>query len=318
MIPLHKLQTVRFIVVHEYADKPCPDGLASALILQDALPEATVFFAQHNTPFLNKMTAHPHMLFCDITPPRNRVHEFVEAGSIVLDHHKQSEDIVKAFDPHGVFADEKLHPGVSGALLAYNEVWKYINIKESALHHARVQDFAILAGIRDTWQKNHSRWEESCRQAAALSFFPVKSWLDCIDNDNFFENVHFQSMMNMGGLLLYKKELETEKLLEFTKVETLISGTKYAVLPSLEISDASDILLKSGEIKFVVGFGIRNHDNEVRIQLSFRSRGSFDVGAVAKSFGGGGHTNAAGVIRSYGSMEPNPYTYIMNLLNSQL
>lgn len=87
------------------------------------------------------------MLFCDIAPPAERAHEFLPRVPVVLDHHKGAEHLVKTFTHH-VFADEKLEPGVSGAVLAYREVWKPLK----PLGFTTAADFARLAGVCDTWQ----------------------------------------------------------------------------------------------------------------------------------------------------------------------
>lgn len=118
-IELSKLQAVKTIVTHDN----CADGLASAMILRDVLPKAQLLFLQYNSPDHLNLEATEGMLFCDFSPPAGRVEEFTKAGAVVLDHHKGAKDIVAAFGEFGVFADEKDDPGVSGAVLAFREVW---------------------------------------------------------------------------------------------------------------------------------------------------------------------------------------------------
>ena len=115
------LKGVNKICVHDN----CPDGTASAIILKEALdlgPEQIVF-VQHDALEYKEMKAEPGLLFCDCAPPPDRVQEFVDVGTIVLDHHKYSRGIVAAFGERGVFADKEKEPTVSGAGLAYREVW---------------------------------------------------------------------------------------------------------------------------------------------------------------------------------------------------
>jgi len=114
-----KLQTIRTIVTHEN----CSDGLASAMILKSVLPGANVVFLSYNSAAHKELSAIPGMIFCDFSPYVERVQEFIDAGAIVLDHHKYQKDVVEAFGANGVFADETTNPGVAGALLAYQEVW---------------------------------------------------------------------------------------------------------------------------------------------------------------------------------------------------
>jgi len=115
---LEILKGVNRIIVHGN----CPDGMASAILLYDALKIEPEFHIHGLYNFQNlKIT--PNTLFCDICPPEHLVDKFVDAGGIVLDHHKAAESFVKKFGERGVFADEKDEPGVSGATLAYLEVW---------------------------------------------------------------------------------------------------------------------------------------------------------------------------------------------------
>ena len=93
MIPIEKLKQVRVIITHAN----CPDGIASAILLHDALPEAGIRFLTHRTKEYRELPAHAGMLFCDIAPPSERVELFRALGAIVLDHHKSAEALVKRF-----------------------------------------------------------------------------------------------------------------------------------------------------------------------------------------------------------------------------
>lgn len=171
MISVEKLRSIKTLACH--AD--CPDGLASAMILRQALPSAEVIFVQYNSIEMANLKAEPGILFCDFCPPQDRYREFLEAGAIVLDHHKSTKHIVLEFGENGVYADEKTEPGVSGAVLAFREVWTRMKQPlgfTGFLGLEEMERFAQLAGIRDTWQKQSPDWEEACAQAAALMFYP--------------------------------------------------------------------------------------------------------------------------------------------------
>jgi len=104
----------------------CADGKASALILHDALPEAEIVFCNYGTPEYKALTPEPGVLFCDFSPYVEReqgpkdppmtaygralAQAWVDAGTIVLDHHKGCADLVALFGDRGVFADEKAEP----------------------------------------------------------------------------------------------------------------------------------------------------------------------------------------------------------------
>ena len=127
------LKSVNRIIVHGN----CPDGMASAILLYDAIniePE----FHVHNTKAFKNLKITPNTLFCDICPPANLVDKFVAAGGIVLDHHKDKEAVVAKFGDRGVFADEINEPGVSGASLAYREVWQPLCSGGRSTPHAEI------------------------------------------------------------------------------------------------------------------------------------------------------------------------------------
>ena len=151
-IPTPKLRAVRHIIAHDN----CPDGVASAMILKQVLPDAKVSFVQYNTPEHESMAPEEHALFCDFSPATPE--GWVEKGAIVLDHHKTAKTVVEAFGELGVYADEAAEPGVCGALLAYREVWLQLAKEQYEGEAEVVETFSTLAGIRDTWQKHDSRW----------------------------------------------------------------------------------------------------------------------------------------------------------------
>jgi len=175
MIPLDKLKSITHVITHAN----CPDGIASALIIKDALPDVRVSFMYHGDKAHRELQPEPGLLFADFTPIRERVAEFVAAGSLVLDHHPTAKDIVEAFGENGVFGlNEK---NECGAWLAYEHVWKPLCelrdelVSENEHYNAQtsdeVRDFAELAAIRDTWKQDSPRWDAACRQAATLVFW---------------------------------------------------------------------------------------------------------------------------------------------------
>lgn len=204
MIPIETLNLVTRIVTHA----SCADGVASALILRDVLPGREIVFLQHGSHEARTLAATPGTLFCDFVPPCDRIAEFVAAGAIVLDHHRGACDIVEAFGPLGVFADEATEPGVSGAVLAFREVWepRYQAERQMFRHEGMIRKFAMLAGIRDTWQRNHQDWQDACAQAAELTFFPFEHW----------ETLHHAAVScpgDVGSTLLTKRDEDVTRAL---------------------------------------------------------------------------------------------------------
>ena len=273
----------------------CADGLASAIIIRDALPHVEVVFAQHGTPSLEALPASPGLLFCDIAPPRARAGEFVEAGAIVLDHHLHARDIVELFGSRGVFADETLSPGVSGAMLAYEHVWQPL-VPRGYGGGNDLHGFARLVGIRDTWQTRSPGWEHACDLHAALMGLPRGYWLGSSGS----ERAMSDDTLELGKLW---RAQHTEAVAAVCYAGTVrlvdAGGRQWAAFPERArlTSDVAEALRGRG-VAVTCGWFQVVDEGAVRTVLSLRSDAAsalpLDVGALCKSFGGGGHSRAAG------------------------
>ena len=288
-LPLDKLKAIKTIIVHD----KCPDGIASALILQNVLPKAKVIFCQYNTPEHETLAAEPGMIFADFSPSPNRVQDFVAAGAIVLDHHKTAKDIVLAFGKNGVFGDEARDTGVSGAVLAYREVWEYMYQDwESDPNFAEwVEHFAEIAGIRDTWQKKSPAWPTACVQSSALFFVPQEEWLRI----GLYGVWQDWGWYEWAGKISYNKHLtHIERVVREGFRYTTIKGTKLLMFQGTKLSsDAAEAPGAEG-VDIICGFDVFFEAGQVKYVYSCRSRNGFDVSALAKANGGGGHRAAAG------------------------
>lgn len=198
MIPIEVLRRVKQIFVHAN----CPDGMASAMILKDAYRmlgmSPKIEFVGYNTEVYKNagfdVCGDPSCelsLFCDIAPHKESA-AALRGHAIVLDHHKgnngETERLVKSFGDLAVFADEILEPGVSGATLAFREVWKPIALEHERLRNLdghgdltplpAVRDFAECCGLRDTWQTKDRRFMRGQWMSKMLMSKPPSYWLE--------------------------------------------------------------------------------------------------------------------------------------------
>jgi oligoribonuclease NrnB/cAMP/cGMP phosphodiesterase (DHH superfamily) len=316
MITVEKLRAVKKIVSH----KDCADGIASVMILKDVLPEAEVIFAHYNSPEQKNLVAEPGMLFCDFSPTRERVKEFVEVGALCLDHHKFARDVVEAFGENGVFADEKTEPGVCGAVLAYRHVWQPVDAARhsgpmtspDAEEGVVMGQLSALAGVRDTWQKDDPRWTVACHQAEALRFWPL-SYL--IGKDP----LEWAKLIQPIGRVLFEKNLDYAKHLAETAYRFVTKrGTRVVIFSGVSMSsDTAEAL--GDEADVVVGFSYKCDDGKPGLIYSTRSHTNFDVGAFCVAQGGGGHTKAAGFshdVKLDENGDPNPFLHFKNILEN--
>lgn len=315
MITTDRLRAVHTIVTHAN----CPDGIASAILLHDVLPEAKIVFVQHQTLEHKSLPVSEGVLFVDFAPHETQAQQFVEAGAMILDHHKTARAIVEAFGDNGRFGDEVQDPGVCGAVLAFNHVWaplkspSYLIPKPPLKEYQIAKDFATLAGVRDTWQKDSPDWHRACVQAEMLRFFPIETLL--ADTCPFLNSNQSRWLprMEIGELLIAKHTKSTQKAVAKSFKFKSLAGTRVVMLSNVgAVNDAAELLREEADL--VVAFGYEVEDNMPKIYFSTRTGRSFDCGTFCKDHGGGGHTKAAGFNLPLPAL--NPYTAFRQVLDN--
>lgn len=328
------LKAIKKIVAHDN----CPDGRASALIIHDVLPDAEIEFVQYQTPRHKTMTPEPGVLFVDFTPWAEReppspesknpamteggkatIQAWVDAGTLVLDHHKGADDILAMFGDHGVFADEKAEPGVSGATLAWREVWAPLyaaarkHLKKGKSRDDKstaVEHFARVAGVRDTWQKASPFWEESGNQSAALMFWPWEKLLQA--------GVHGIAPMLEIGSVLRQRDFDRDTKTINEAYNFTYKGTRVMCFEGTHTSDIAD----RAEADLIVGWHYLQESDGLKVVFSCRSRGDFSALDFAKAYGGGGHRQAAGfkvsIVKSNTAVMLVPYACVELLVGKYL
>lgn len=302
---LEALAAVRTIVAHD----DCADGTASAILLHDALPDAEVVFADYGA-MAEPLVARPGLLFCDFSPPAARVDEFVDAGAIVLDHHRSARPVVERFGARGRFGDERVDPGVSGAVLAYRHVWSAL--RAGAPEQAFAAWFAAVAGVRDTWQTRSPLWHDGCVQHALLTAFDPGFWLGTSlaslarDWTERYAWVGEQLIARARGRLARAIAAAHRFTTRRGLRGIAIDGVAYA-------SDAAEQL--DAQVDVVIAFGFAEQAGAPILHVSLRSHAGFDCAAFAQRFGGGGHTRAAGF--SVRLAEPHPFELIERMFDGE-
>lgn len=310
MIDIDKLKNITHLVTHAN----CPDGVASALIIKDALPDVKVSFLLPDEGSMAELHAEPGMLFCDLSPPRARVQEFIQAGAIVLDHHPTARDIVEAFGDNGVFGlNEKAE---SGAWLAYEHVWKSLcELRDELVSEnypkatsSMVEAFAWRAGVRDTWKTTHLDWELAVAEAALRTFWKMAQSVTYYTDES--------AQRTRLGKRLAENMLEAaQRSLDESFRFSTRYGTNVLMFQGVTpTSDAAELCEKlSFEVHLVVGFHYKVDAGKLQLKFSMRSHTGFDCAAFAKYHGGGGHKAAAGFTIEIAD-GPGPYLAFKTLL----
>ena len=300
------LHGIKKIVTHD----ACADGIASAIILHDALPEAEIVFMQYNTPEHLALPPEPGLLFCDFSPVPDRAQEFVAVGAIVLDHHKYAQPVVAQFGTNGVFADEL---GVSGAVLAYRHVWCPLK-GEARVAADEEQDLgmhwlASMAGVRDTWHQQSTFWFRACEVHEMLLFYPKKLWLD----QEPISVTEMAARLRVGAIRVAHARELAATLAKGAYRFTTPGDLRVAAFQGIghSCSDASDLL----DADLIIGWTYFVQADEPIMVLSCRARTDrFDAGAFCKAHGGGGHVKAAGCSVKVHDDDFNPFTFLQRLV----
>jgi nanoRNase/pAp phosphatase (c-di-AMP/oligoRNAs hydrolase) len=204
---------------------------------------------------------------------------------ILLDHHKTAFEEL-SLDPErayegGIFElgrtmTAHLDTNRSGAGITWD--FFYGDNKRPLL--------VTLVEDRDLWRFTNEL-SEPFHTATPLYPFTVEDWRKLLLNDD-----TVRTMANNGKYLLaYHKSL-LEKSMRATVCSAQLDGheTLACNLPPVFASEAGHILAEETKTMGVVWFTTPKGD----VAVSLRSIGDFDVSAIAKKFGGGGHKHAAG------------------------
>lgn len=284
-IPIEALRKVKTIVTHD----KCADGIVSALLLMDALSEQRpeLKFIQYGSPSRETLAPAPGQLFCDMTPPEASNELFVAAGAIVLDHHRGAQGLVEAHGDLGAYSDA---PGVSGAVLAYREVW--LPMKggtASDLDRDFWENLARLAGVYDTWQKQDPDWAEACDLREGLLFLPMADWQK-------MTVAEFRSTLNrlrwVGPIQTAKHRHNCQRAIDGAFRFVTPKGVRVAVFQGTKLANEASELAKDADL--CLGFDIFVEEGLPKLVVSARSRTDYDCLGLAKDQGGGGHSKAAG------------------------
>lgn len=251
---------------------PCHDGFGAAWAVWNALGDAATYLPVSYGQPMPDIPDGAHVAIVDFSYPRAELEALaVRAGSlIVLDHHATAqEDLVDL--PFAIFDLDK-----SGARLAW-EHWH---------PHEPLPELLAYVEDRDLWRFS---LPNSRAVAAAMRMHPFtfQEW----DRLN-AEGMH--RLVVAGDAILDFIETQVTMICRQVRLRDLGGHTVPVVNATAFWSEIGEHLLSNYPY---APFAASYYDRaDGQRQWSLRSRPGFDVSAVARQFGGGGHRQAAGFV----------------------
>lgn len=261
----------------------CMDGLASAAIALDVLKnKCNCIPVNYGEPFpydklkLNSDIDKYIILILDFSYPLDLMEELETNKHIkidgVLDHHN-SVDIILKNKPYFLFDNNK-----SGAALT----WEWFH------PHTAYPDYVQFVQDRDLWRW---KWDKSKEYNTGLTRIPKnnpQAFLDfLIDNQTW-------DIISSGEAILDYQESEIQLALQHRHV-IKVGGYEFLAVNNTVSTLTSEIGHRLAKYTSLC-YGAVYFFNPIikKYVISLRSWGDVDVSSIAKSFGGGGHKNAAG------------------------
>ena len=248
----------------------CDDGFGAAYaIWLKHGDQAEYIPVQYGQPF-PEVSYSETVYVVDFSYPRCILQEIADRCKlVVLDHHKTAMEDLSDL-PFAHFDMNK-----SGAVLA----WEYFHPNEPIPLLLRyVQDY-------DLWTKelDHTEENKAWRGSFPRTFNNWQEMALAISRDD--------SWKPIGRAILRSVKIQVERSVSKAFEVTIDSYVVLAVNETQHISEVAGELAKDTRYPFGACFHVRGDGLKI---WSLRSEGNFDVSAVAKLRGGGGHPTAAG------------------------
>ena len=267
----------------------CADGFASAWLFHHAFPDAEFVAAQYGEAPCQVTDADVYLV--DFSYLRGTMEWLRDRNRCVtvLDHHKTAEaELAGLDDSHDPLGKCRVTFDMvkSGGRLAWEYLWDN--------GHLRKQFSPECSRDRATWIVDYTEdrdlwaWKlpESHAVNAALRSYPMTfEWWDKLSQCN-------PGRLGLEGTAILRSDQRiVDQHVKNARDEVIAGHAVRVVNATTHISEIA------GELAKGQPFGVcwfRRADGKFIYSLRSRGDGGLDVSEIAKSFGGGGHRNAAG------------------------
>lgn len=274
----------------------CPDGLGSAWALTKRFPDAECIAVKYNQPVPQRLLG-KIVYIVDFCYPLD---ELVALSAIaqevhVFDHHKGMEDTVDQYNAfvHAMGWDETRFRAVfdqkrSGAKLTWELLLPEYPTPQ-IIEHISDRDLwkfeldeteAVMAGL-GTYEMSLKSWDQLFRWDP--SFHPE-------DNGH----AHWAAVDSFefdGYVVLRKMRMDIERLVELSLRTVVLAGEEVPLINIPRTLVSETLAQLAINQSFAVGYFDTAHHREFSLRSS---KEGADVSAVARQYGGNGHTHAAG------------------------
>lgn len=250
----------------------CPDGFGAAFAAWKVLGNTAEYFAVSHGYAPPKMEKNAQVYLVDFCYPKDILLEIVRNAHqvTVLDHHQTAEADLQSIDLQAfpnLSITFDMHK--SGAVLA----WEHF-------HQAPVPDLLKFIEDKDLWL---FKLPNSKEVTAAIRGYEMKF--------DVWDKFEIPQLILEGTTLLKYQSQTVDKLCKNMRMEKIGNFEVPTVNSSILQSEIGNQLCK---IFSKSPFACVYFDSADKRHFSLRSIGDFDVSAIAKPFGGGGHRNASG------------------------
>jgi oligoribonuclease NrnB/cAMP/cGMP phosphodiesterase (DHH superfamily) len=267
----------------------CPDGWCAAFIASKRYPEAVLFPLDHGAEFDFYQVINKDVLMVDFSLRTREQNDAIASAAKsfhILDHHKTAQAALEGA-PYATFDMKRSGAGLTWDYLfgkeleAMQATWNPADPFKELKPQPRPW-YVDYVEDRDLWNWALPNSKEICAYLGTLEMTKA-DWEP-------LNNMEWAAAIGQGiGALAHINHYVREAVKQ-AQVGVL-QGYKTSVVNALYLN-CSEIGNELAKIHPVSLTWFERHDGV--IQFSLRSIGDIDVSAIAKSFNGGGHKNAAG------------------------
>lgn len=259
----------------------CPDGFCAAMLawrqLRTQGHEVEYTGVSYNEP-PPPTSPTDRILILDFCydPDTMRVLHSQVAKLTVIDHHKSTAKSMDGVLPSDVFLFDQQK---CGAVMTWLFFHPSIAVPKLVLY---IQD-------RDLWQ-----WKLKGSREISASIDTYPKTFEVWNNLFFGSNrTDINTLVSKGSNILDSLEIMTSRLADRAQPWKIGGYDGWVVNSSVLHSEIGHYLLEHKDESFVFGACYTVQNNGI-VKFSLRSRENFDCSEIAKTYGGGGHPQAAG------------------------